>query len=51
MKLNFWQIIGVVLLVVGLGVYAYTKLASKSKSDGQPPKPPTTQPTQPAGNH
>jgi len=45
MKLNFWQIIAVVLLIIGLGIVAYRKFTSKS--GGPQPAGPTTQTSQP----
>jgi len=40
MKLNFWQMIGVGLLIVGIAVYVYNHASSNPKN--------ATQTTQPA---
>ena len=37
MKLNFWQWIGVLLLVVGLVWLGWRELGSKSDADAAPP--------------
>ena len=42
MKLNFWQWIGVALLVLCVALYFYEK--NKPKSEGVPASQPTTKP-------
>ena len=42
MKLNFWQIIGVVLLIVGLSWVIYEQVKPKAPA---PPAAPATAPT------
>jgi hypothetical protein len=45
MKLNFWQWIGVVLLILGAGLWIYERQADEGERVGPPSTvpPPTTQ--------
>ena len=47
MKLNFWQWLGLILLVIGVAMYVYknTRPASTSNSSGGTQTAPVVQPT------
>ena len=48
MKLNFWQVIGLIVLIAGLGLLLWEKNRKPDTGPQQPSPPPATSPSRPA---